>query len=367
MRRTIAWVVLATWLGSPAASWATDAFISVPTGEKLDNESLTVGANTVYRQRIQITGTTATAIMAVVNSTPSDSAMGAVVRPVFPAQASTTSGQTGPLIQGAVTTSEPSYTTAQTSPLSLTTAGRLRVDAGTGTLNAAVTNQSASSSAVAVRCVNTAGNAFEACGGGVQYLVDDALGATPTGTVVLAIRDDALSSLTPVEGDAIGLRVDAFGALWKRDVWKTPLGDTMVDDTSGYDALRVTAISVVTTQPRTAEVRKEWHFTASQTDNKIVTTSGTLTVTDAYFQCDPATSVSVKYRLGFQSGSSLSAESSSGVEGIILKGWYASGGVGGQAARYAGGMVGASGDDLIFTMGAPTSGSCSLLVAYIED
>jgi len=44
------------------------------------------------------------------------------------AQASTTSGQSGQLIQGAVTTAAPSYTTAQTNPLSLTTAGALRVD-----------------------------------------------------------------------------------------------------------------------------------------------------------------------------------------------------------------------------------------------
>lgn len=42
------------------------------------------------------------------------------------AQASTTSGQTGTLIQGAVTTGLPTYTTAQTDPLSLTTAGQLR-------------------------------------------------------------------------------------------------------------------------------------------------------------------------------------------------------------------------------------------------
>jgi hypothetical protein len=44
------------------------------------------------------------------------------------AQASTTSGQSGPLVQGAVTTAAPTYTTAQTSPLSLTTAGALRHD-----------------------------------------------------------------------------------------------------------------------------------------------------------------------------------------------------------------------------------------------
>lgn len=42
------------------------------------------------------------------------------------AQASTTSGQTGILTQGAVTTAAPTYTTAQTSPLSLTTTGGLR-------------------------------------------------------------------------------------------------------------------------------------------------------------------------------------------------------------------------------------------------
>lgn len=44
------------------------------------------------------------------------------------AQGSTTAGELGPLSQGAVTSSAPSYTTAQTSPLSLTTVGNLRVD-----------------------------------------------------------------------------------------------------------------------------------------------------------------------------------------------------------------------------------------------
>lgn len=43
------------------------------------------------------------------------------------AQASTTSGQNGILIQGAVTTSAPTYTTGQTNPLSLDTSGNLRV------------------------------------------------------------------------------------------------------------------------------------------------------------------------------------------------------------------------------------------------
>ncbi len=44
------------------------------------------------------------------------------------AQGSTTSGQLGTLTQGAVTTAAPTYTTAQTSPLSLTPSGALRQD-----------------------------------------------------------------------------------------------------------------------------------------------------------------------------------------------------------------------------------------------
>lgn len=44
--------------------------------------------------------------------------------------------------------------------------------------------------------------------------VDTATGATDTGVLVLATRDDALSALTPVEGDNVQLRTDANGALW---------------------------------------------------------------------------------------------------------------------------------------------------------
>jgi hypothetical protein len=54
-------------------------------------------------------------------------------------QGSTTSGQSGMLVQGAVTTAAPTYTTAQTNPLSLDTAGNLRV-ASTGATPAGTNN-----------------------------------------------------------------------------------------------------------------------------------------------------------------------------------------------------------------------------------
>lgn len=50
-------------------------------------------------------------------------------------------------------------------------------------------------------------------GGGTQYNIDDAGGATDTGTVLLAIRDDSLTTLTPVDGDYVALRVSSTGAL----------------------------------------------------------------------------------------------------------------------------------------------------------
>ena len=48
------------------------------------------------------------------------------------ASGATTSGETGRLVMGAVTTAAPSYTTAQTSPLSLDTSGNLRVNVVAG-------------------------------------------------------------------------------------------------------------------------------------------------------------------------------------------------------------------------------------------
>lgn len=76
------------------------------------------------------------------------------------AQGSTTSGQTGLLIQGAVTTAAPSYTTAQTNPLSLTTGGALRVEASQATaanLNALVSGPDANNATPTVNPLAVAG------------------------------------------------------------------------------------------------------------------------------------------------------------------------------------------------------------------
>jgi len=60
--------------------------------------------------------------------TPGGLALNSTVASLNVAQGSTTSGQLGPLVQGAVDVVAPAYTTGQTSPLSLTTVGALRTD-----------------------------------------------------------------------------------------------------------------------------------------------------------------------------------------------------------------------------------------------
>lgn len=75
---------------------------------------------------------------------PSGAATSAL-QPTNSAQGATTSGQTGHLMMGAVTTSSPSYTTAQTNALSLDTSGNLRVNVVTGASSGAVAQGSTTS------------------------------------------------------------------------------------------------------------------------------------------------------------------------------------------------------------------------------
>lgn len=57
---------------------------------------------------------------------PSGAATETTLAKLTQTQGSTTSGQSGPIVQGAVTTNQPTYTTAQTNPVSLTLRGGLR-------------------------------------------------------------------------------------------------------------------------------------------------------------------------------------------------------------------------------------------------
>lgn len=63
----------------------------------------------------------------------------------------------------------------------------------------------------AVTLVDFSGTALST---GTQYAEDTALGTTPTGTLLMARRQDSLSALTPVNDDAFSLRGNSVGSLW---------------------------------------------------------------------------------------------------------------------------------------------------------
>ncbi len=89
----------------------------------------TVPVSGTFWQATQPVSGTVTANIGTTNGL----ALDASVAGLQVSQGSTTSGQKGGLSLGAVTTAAPTYTTAQSSPISLTTAGALRVDGSAAT------------------------------------------------------------------------------------------------------------------------------------------------------------------------------------------------------------------------------------------
>jgi len=116
--------------------------------------------------------------------------------------------QAGPVHRRFFAQREYIYSAAADRPaaLAMADAGACHIATDTGT----VTEWSGAAWVSSATCSAT----VSGVGGGTQYAIDTALGATPTGTLSVSKRDDALSTLTPIEGDAIEDRVDEFGAKW---------------------------------------------------------------------------------------------------------------------------------------------------------
>jgi hypothetical protein len=102
-------------LGSPSNYGTSPGAVSVPGVNAFITNTPPVSQSGAW---------TVTANLGTLNG----AALDASVTGLEVAQGSTTSGQKGAVILGAVTTAAPSYTTAQSSPLSLTLAGALRTD-----------------------------------------------------------------------------------------------------------------------------------------------------------------------------------------------------------------------------------------------
>jgi uncharacterized protein YaiI (UPF0178 family) len=166
----------------------TDSYTQVPpdsTGDKIDTEQLTVSAQTVERQRIQIAGSVDTQIA------PVDGTAGLKVD--LGADNDVTVG--GSLPAGTNNIGDVDVLTIAAGDNNIGNVDVETVIPGTGATQ-------------------------------LGKAVSAVPGATDSGVAALVIRDDALAGLTEVDGDYSRMHVDANGALWV-----IPNGTTTVDGT----------------------------------------------------------------------------------------------------------------------------------------
>ena len=121
------------------------------------------------------------------------------------AQGSTTSGQTGPIVQTATTTSAPTYTTGKTNPLSTDTSGNLRTTISNASIPITSSGTlTVSDSSAGTTATNTTG-------------LKDTVGTLSAGTA--AIKSLAVggvynsSAPTPTTGQQLSLQLDGSGNL----------------------------------------------------------------------------------------------------------------------------------------------------------
>lgn len=197
---TVAATQSGTWTVQPGNTPNTTAW-------KVDGSAVTQPVSGTFWQGTQPVSGTVTA-NAGTNLNTSALALDTSVSGILVAQGSTTSGETGPLIQGAVTTAAPSYTTAKTSPLSLTTTGLLRTDGSgvtqpvSGTVTANIgTSGSLALDATVAKLTITQGTAL---GSNTQALMG--------GSVLTAAPSYTTGQISPLSLTTTGLlRVDGSG------------------------------------------------------------------------------------------------------------------------------------------------------------
>lgn len=220
------------------------------TDKKLDSESLTVGANTVERERIQVAGTTDVGIAAVLNASPTTE-YGLVVRDpnavliaaaIKGEDAAHSSGDKGVMLlavrEATATDLSVGATDGDYEPLQVSASGRLWVSAtidaalpaganaigklaaNSGVIIGAVEIAAAQtlatvttvSTVTAVSSVNAVVPGFGATNLGKRE--DDAHTSLDVGVMALAVRSNTAASTSGADGDYQPLITNTTGHLW---------------------------------------------------------------------------------------------------------------------------------------------------------
>ncbi len=165
-----------------------------------DGADVTLGAKADAKSTA--TDTTAITAMQVLKQISFSSQATAV------AQGSTTSGQNGTLIQGAVLTSAPTYTTAQTSPVTMDTAGAIRVNVTSATgVAQGSTSSGQTLSPIGVRTLSTSPTDTTAQTNMPVADIKGSLAVQPYG-----LADNSVSGLTSAMTGTTSTAVTGIGA-----------------------------------------------------------------------------------------------------------------------------------------------------------
>jgi len=184
--------------------------------------------------RVDPTGTTTQPVSGTITAnigTSGSLALDTSVNGILRAQGSTTSGQTGPLILGAVTTAAPSYTTGQSNPLSLDTTGALRITGSISSSNPSVGTNNAAIPTSSTQIGGSDGTNLQVVrvfdgdtGGGTQYILGVGLRKAASGGTV-----EAGTSTDPIRVDPTGTTpqpISGTVAATQSGTWTVQPGNT---------------------------------------------------------------------------------------------------------------------------------------------
>src|SRR5579859_1005991 len=269
--------------GSASSDVLTVQGIASMTALKVDGSAVTQPVSGTFWQATQPVSGTVTANIGTSGSLALDTS----VNGILVSQGSTTSGEKGPLVQGAVTTSAPSYTTAQTSPLSLDTSGLLRVSlkdtpANTNNLNV---NLAASSATVTVSASGNFNNASISSTGSAVPASASYLGANKSGNLTGLSLDGsgnlnvnvaagssgnaaaaATGSAVPASADYTGINVagtlrgqtgvNPSGSIYAGQMDLASVAGTTTDTNSGTKSTGTLRVVLATDQPQLTNALK---------------------------------------------------------------------------------------------------------------
>jgi hypothetical protein len=182
------------------------------------------GSTTAVTGNVTVTQSTNSSLKADVTSNAANIATEASLAKLTQTQGSSTSGQSGPLVQAAVTTGAPSYTTAQTSPLSVDLSGNLRV-----------VNTASGSTTVAQSTATNLKTQAESYQGGSAVSSANPLWVQTSGTGMVVSQGTATNLKAQAENYQGGSAVSTSNPLW-----------TQVSGTASVNQIQMNGVAIST-------------------------------------------------------------------------------------------------------------------------